>query len=142
MAAVSIKSGNAGGRNGPKAVPDAQIQSWERSQALDAQLIETGAEEGIAFAFDRIERTPNTFDAHRLIWLAGEQGAQDAVMEALFQTYFIDARELATGSCWNRLRQAPVSIREPFSIATTAVARWRLRRPGPAARGSRAFHYL
>ena len=29
-----------------------------------------GEAEGIHFAFDRIERTPNTLDAHRLIWLA------------------------------------------------------------------------
>jgi predicted DsbA family dithiol-disulfide isomerase len=68
--------------------------SWERSQALDAQLIEAGATEGIAFAFDKMERTPNTFDAHRLIWLAGEQGAQDAVVEALFQAYFVHARDI------------------------------------------------
>src|SRR5436189_5138893 len=42
--------------------------SWERSQAVDAQLAEAGAAEGIPFAFDRMQRTPNTFDAHRLIW--------------------------------------------------------------------------
>src|SRR5882757_5504707 len=44
--------------------------SWERSQELDARVIAVGKEEGIDFAFDRIERTPNTVDAHRLIWLA------------------------------------------------------------------------
>src|SRR6266702_3334764 len=33
-------------------------------------------------AFDRTEGTPNTLDAHRLIWLAGEKGVQDAVVEA------------------------------------------------------------
>src|SRR5436189_221746 len=30
--------------------------SWERSQALDAQVAQAGAEEGIPFAFDRMER--------------------------------------------------------------------------------------
>src|ERR1700704_2966728 len=68
--------------------------SWQRSQALDAQLAEAGAGEGILFAFDRMERTPNTFEAHRLIWLAGRQGVQDAVVEALFQAYFINAQDL------------------------------------------------
>jgi len=68
--------------------------SWERSQALDAQLVEAGAGEGISFAFDRMERTPNTFAAHRLIWLAGEQGVQDAVVEALFQAYFVNALDI------------------------------------------------
>lgn len=44
--------------------------SWERSQDLDARVAAEGKAEGIDFAFDRIERTPNTLDAHRLIWLA------------------------------------------------------------------------
>src|SRR5262249_40486692 len=44
--------------------------SWERSLELDARVVAVGKEEGILFAFDRIERTPNTLDAHRLIWLA------------------------------------------------------------------------
>src|ERR1017187_2103218 len=57
--------------------------SWERSQELDAKVVAVGKEEGIHFAFDRIERTPNTLDAHRLIWLADEQGVQDAVVETL-----------------------------------------------------------
>src|SRR5258706_5142548 len=65
--------------------------SWERSKALDAQLAEAGASEGIQFAFDRMDRTPSTFEAHRLIWLAGEQNVQGAVVEALFQAYFVDA---------------------------------------------------
>src|SRR4051795_5719713 len=34
--------------------------SWERSLELDARVIEVGKSEGIHFAFDRIERTPNT----------------------------------------------------------------------------------
>src|ERR1700746_2370107 len=42
--------------------------SWVRSQELDARVVVVGTEEGIQFAFDRIERTPNTLDAHRLIW--------------------------------------------------------------------------
>jgi hypothetical protein len=43
--------------------------SWERSLELDAKVIAVGQTEGINFAFDKIERTPNTVDAHRLIWL-------------------------------------------------------------------------
>jgi predicted DsbA family dithiol-disulfide isomerase len=69
--------------------------SWERSLALDARLMELGKSEGIPFAFDRIERTPNTLDAHRLIWLAGNEGVQNAVVEALFRAYFIEGRDLS-----------------------------------------------
>jgi predicted DsbA family dithiol-disulfide isomerase len=39
--------------------------SWERSQELDAKVVAGGKEEGIDFAFDRIERTPNTLRANR-----------------------------------------------------------------------------
>ncbi len=69
--------------------------SWERSQELDARVIAVGKEEGIDFAFDRIERTPNTLDAHRLIWLAEVEGIQDAVVEALFRAYFTDGRDIS-----------------------------------------------
>src|SRR3954452_24075149 len=55
--------------------------SWERSLELDARVVAVGQSEGIPFAFDRIKRTPNTLDAHRLIWLADKQSVQDAVVE-------------------------------------------------------------
>jgi predicted DsbA family dithiol-disulfide isomerase len=69
--------------------------SWERSQELDAKVIAVGKTEGIHFAFDRIERTPNTVDAHRLIWLADQQGCQDAVVEAIFRAYFTAGRDIS-----------------------------------------------
>jgi predicted DsbA family dithiol-disulfide isomerase len=69
--------------------------SWERSLELDARLVAVGEIEGIHFAFDRIERTPNTVDAHRLIWFAELQGCQDAVLEALFRAYFTEGRDIS-----------------------------------------------
>lgn len=69
--------------------------SWERSQELDARVIAVGKDEGIDFAFDRIERTPNTLNAHRMIWLADTKGIQDAVVEALFVAYFIEGRDIS-----------------------------------------------
>jgi predicted DsbA family dithiol-disulfide isomerase len=69
--------------------------SWERSLELDARVMAVGQTEGIHFAFDRIERTPNTLDAHRLIWLANKEGVQDAVVEALFRAYFTEGRDIS-----------------------------------------------
>jgi predicted DsbA family dithiol-disulfide isomerase len=69
--------------------------NWERSQELDAQVAAAGSGEGLAFNFDWQTRTPNTLDAHRVIWLAGERGVQDAMAEALFQAYFTDGRDLS-----------------------------------------------
>jgi predicted DsbA family dithiol-disulfide isomerase len=72
----------------------AKFGSWERSQELDAHVATIGAREGITFAFGRMHRTPNTFNSHRLIWLAGQAGVQDAVVEALFRGYFTEGCDL------------------------------------------------
>ena len=69
--------------------------SWERSMQLDANIVAVGKEEGIHFDFDRMERTPNTLDAHRLIWLADKDDCQDAVVEALFRAYFTEGRDIS-----------------------------------------------
>ena len=69
--------------------------SWERSMQLDANIVATGKDEGVLFDFDRMERTPNTLDAHRLIWLADKQGVQDAVVEALFMAYFTEGKDIS-----------------------------------------------
>ncbi|ULA69081.1 MAG: Disulfide bond formation protein DsbA [Nitrospira sp.] len=59
-------------------------------QAIQNRISEAGASAGIEFAFERIARTPNTFDAHRLIWFAQQQGRQDAAVEELFHGYFTE----------------------------------------------------
>lgn len=64
--------------------------SWERSQALDEQVTAAGKSVGIEFRYDLQTHTPNTFDSHRLVWLAGISGVQDAVVEALFRAYFCE----------------------------------------------------
>lgn len=69
--------------------------SWERSMQLDANIVATGKDEGILFDFDRMERTPNTVVAHRLIWVAEKEGVQDAVVEALFRAYFTEGRDIS-----------------------------------------------
>ncbi|MBO0712104.1 MAG: DsbA family oxidoreductase [Acetobacteraceae bacterium] len=72
----------------------AKFGSLERSRELDARVTEAAASVGLSFHLDRLERTPNTVNAHRLIWLAGERGIQDAAMEAVFRAYFVDARDI------------------------------------------------
>jgi predicted DsbA family dithiol-disulfide isomerase len=72
----------------------AKFGSWDRSLALDAQVTEVGRAEGLSFAFDKVERTPNTLDSHRLILLAEQENVQDAVVEALFWAYFTEGRDI------------------------------------------------
>lgn len=70
-----------------------------RGKDIYARVAAVGAEYGIAFAFDRIARQPNTVAAHSLIALAGAQGAQadglqDGVKEAFLHAYFLDGVDL------------------------------------------------
>lgn len=67
----------------------AKFGSWEKSMLLDRQVWEAGKMEGISFNFDVIKRTPNTFEAHRLIWLGRAEGVQNEVVEGLFSSYFV-----------------------------------------------------
>ena len=69
----------------------AKFGSAERSKQLDARVIAEGKSEGIDFAFDRIQRTPNTSAAHELIAMAPDQ---NAVVDALFRAYFEEARDI------------------------------------------------
>jgi len=66
----------------------------ERAASLDAQIVETARTVGLAFRPDLMTRTPNTLDVHRLIWLAGRHGVQDAAMEAVFAAYFTQGRDI------------------------------------------------
>ena len=59
-----------------------------------ASVTEAGATVDIPFVFDRIRRTPNTRDAHRLIRYAAAEGRADPMVEALFRSYFIDGRDI------------------------------------------------
>jgi predicted DsbA family dithiol-disulfide isomerase len=57
-------------------------------------VTEVGAAVGIPFHFERIRVTPSTRDAHRLIRRATEAGDAQPVVEALFNAYFIDGRDI------------------------------------------------
>ena len=63
-------------------------------KAIEERVAAAGLSAGLDFAFDRMERTPNTLDAHRLIWLARQEGRQDEVVEALFHGYFIEGLDI------------------------------------------------
>lgn len=55
-----------------------------------------GVEEHIPFAFDKIEVSANTLDAHRLIRWAGSLGltTQQQVVDLLFKAYFEDGKNI------------------------------------------------
>ncbi len=49
---------------------------------------------GIDFAFERIRRTPNTLNAHRLIRFAEARGRGEAMLEAVFEAYFVGGQDI------------------------------------------------
>ena len=70
------------------------LKFGDRGGDTYARIRGVGAEEGIAFAFERIARQPNTLNSHRLIDLAWQEGRQDAVVEALFKAFFLEGRDI------------------------------------------------
>lgn len=77
-----------------RAYRSAKFGSWARSLELDAQASAAAEKAGIGLRHDLMRRTPNTFNSHRLIWLAGQQGDQGGVVEALFTAYFVEGRDI------------------------------------------------
>ena len=80
---------------------DYVVQKFGAARAKDiyARVAGVGTEYGIAFAFDRIVRQPNTVAAHSLIALAGAagqtiDGLQSRVKEAFLQAYFLKGVDL------------------------------------------------
>ncbi|WP_373048339.1 DsbA family oxidoreductase [Vulgatibacter sp.] len=68
--------------------------SIERVRQLRANVAAVGREAGIDFDFERAEKAPNTFDSHRLVWLAAGTGFQGAVVERLFRAFFVEGQDV------------------------------------------------
>src|ERR1019366_6801419 len=83
----------AGGMN-RRAYMKAKFNDDARLAAVHDRLTEMGRDVGLAYAFDRIERAPNTLDAHRLIRWAAAGDQQDAVVDRLFRLYFEEGRDI------------------------------------------------
>ncbi len=65
-----------------------------RAEFIADRVAQEGRGDGIRFAFERIARTPNTVDSHRLIAFAQKAGDATPVVEALFAAYFSEGRDI------------------------------------------------
>lgn len=72
----------------------AKFGSWAYSKRLDGNTVEAGAPDGVTFNYDLIERTPNTFNAHRLSWFTARIGRQTEMVVALLEAYFQKGRDI------------------------------------------------
>jgi predicted DsbA family dithiol-disulfide isomerase len=73
---------------------EAKFGSMTRSRRIYDAVRAAGVGEGIAFAFDRIKRTPSTLDSHRLLRLAWSKGREPEILEELFRAYFLEGRNI------------------------------------------------
>jgi predicted DsbA family dithiol-disulfide isomerase len=77
-----------------KAYREQKFGGPEKAKAIDDRITQTAATVGLEFHLDRLTRTPNTVNSHRLIRMAGQEGVQDAVVEALFRAYFCEGADI------------------------------------------------
>ncbi|MEA2683011.1 MAG: hypothetical protein QOK05_1339 [Chloroflexota bacterium] len=66
----------------------------EQAQAMNRRVSDTAAGEGLEYNLD-IARPGNTFDAHRLIHLAAQEGKQAEMKERLMAAYFVEGRPIS-----------------------------------------------
>lgn len=86
-----------------------------------ARVAEAGQGDGIAFAFDRITRAPNTVKGHALV-LHAQQTGRDVwpLVDALFAAYFADGEDLGDDATLLRIAAAHgLDEREARDVLTT-----------------------
>ncbi len=63
----------------------------EQARAMEQRVTDAAAGDGLEFRFD-IARSGLTFDGHRLIHIAADNGLQDAMKERLMRAYFSEGQ--------------------------------------------------
>jgi predicted DsbA family dithiol-disulfide isomerase len=66
----------------------------ERLETIHDSIKAAGKADGVPYAFERITRTPNTMDAHRLIRWSHDANKQHDMAERLFMAYFHDGLDI------------------------------------------------
>jgi predicted DsbA family dithiol-disulfide isomerase len=77
-----------------RAYMKAKFGDSPRTSAMSDAIKAAGESVDIAFAFNKIEKRPDTIDSHRLIRWAESGGKQNDVVERLFKAYFEEGRDI------------------------------------------------
>jgi predicted DsbA family dithiol-disulfide isomerase len=78
-----------------RAYLEAKFGGPQGAEQVYSRIRQTAVESGLDIKFDKIKRTPNTLDAHRLIRWAKDTGNQTAVVEQLFHRYFENGEDIS-----------------------------------------------
>ncbi|MEM7718856.1 MAG: DsbA family oxidoreductase [Pseudomonadota bacterium] len=73
---------------------EAKFGGPEGAKQVYGRIEATAKNAGLDVSFDKITRTPNTIDAHRLIHWAGLEGRQTATVTRLFKAYFEQGEDI------------------------------------------------
>lgn len=68
--------------------------SEARVRRIQGAINEAGLSVEIPFAFDRIQKTPNSVNSHRLVRFADRAGRAAETVEALFHAFFLDGTDV------------------------------------------------
>lgn len=74
---------------------EAKFGSKEAAAEAHRPILEHAEKAGVTLNFDKIERTPSSLHAQRLIHWGGVEGVQTAVVSALFKAYFVEGRDIS-----------------------------------------------
>ncbi len=72
----------------------AKFGGQEAAVKAYAPVAEHARNAGLTINFEAMQRTPNTLNAHRLIHWAGIERCQNAAVDALFDAYFVQGRDI------------------------------------------------
>lgn len=64
----------------------------EKMKAMEVRMKELGKEDGLEFRQELIKRSPNTRQAHRLNWLAEQEGK--TIAPSIFKAYFSEGKDI------------------------------------------------
>ncbi len=73
---------------------EAKFGGPERAREVYARVEAAAADAGVEVRFDRIPRTPNTMNAHRVIRWSRTTGNQSALVDLLFRLYFVEGADI------------------------------------------------
>jgi predicted DsbA family dithiol-disulfide isomerase len=114
-------------RTEPTPVHDAYVRKFggeDAAAAVIGRITGAAAAVGLELRLDRALRV-NTFDAHRLVWFAGEGPHQWAVDRALMAAYLVEGRNVAD-------RTTLVAIGEEVGLVPAEVEAFLASRDGAA----------
>ena len=66
----------------------------ERARQVYSVIEETAERDGLPIRLDRIKRTPNTLNAHRLVRFASRLHLADRLTDLLFAAYFVESLDI------------------------------------------------